>query len=81
MAAADKLLEKMRRNPKADWTIADLQNIAKRNGIGWRAAGGSHVIFLPERGPTITVPARRPIKPVYVEKFVEMIDKVRSEGQ
>jgi hypothetical protein len=80
MAVRDKLLERMRRNPKADWTMADLKPIAEYHGIPWRAFGGSHVTFYPPGGH-LTVPARRPIKPVYVQQFVRMIDSVRSQRQ
>jgi hypothetical protein len=78
MAARDKLLEAMRRNPRADWRIDDFKSLAKQHGIEWRAPGGSHVIFVSSLG-VVSVPARRPVKPVYVKQFVEMIDRVRSE--
>jgi len=79
MALRDKVLENMRRNPRADWRIEDLKVLAKRHGIAWRAPGGSHVVFMPARSPILTVPARRPIKPVYVMLFVEMVDRARNE--
>jgi hypothetical protein len=75
MASRSKLLEKMRRNPRGDWQIADLKAIADHYNIAWRSPGGSHVVFVGD-GTILTVPARRPIKPVYVKLFVEMIDKV-----
>jgi len=33
------------------------------------------VVFVAANGGVLTVPARRPIKPVYVKQFVEMIDR------
>ncbi len=78
MAARDKLLDRMRRNPRADWKIGDLQALARHFGIEWRSPGGSHVVFVMLGGATVTVPARRPIKPVYVKAFVEAIDRIRS---
>ena len=75
MASRDKLLEKMRRNPRGDWQIDDLKAIADHYDIAWRSPGGSHVVFVSSDGCVLTVPARRPIKPVYVKLFVEMIDK------
>jgi hypothetical protein len=75
MASRDKLLEKMRRNPRGDWQIAELKAIAAHYGIASRSPGGSHVVFVSGDGSILTVPARRPIKPVYVKMFVEMIDK------
>lgn len=77
MAARDKLIEQMRRNPMADWRIDQMKTIADHYEILWRAPGGSHVVFLPASGSVLTVPARRPIKPIYVKMFVEMIDRAR----
>ncbi len=77
MAVRLKLLEKMRRNPRGDWTIEDFKAIAAHYQIEWRSPGGSHVVFVAARasGDVLTVPARRPIKPVYVKQFIEMIDR------
>ena len=75
MASRSKLLEKMRRNPRGDWQIGDLKAIAAHYRIVSRSPGGSHVVFVSGDGHLLTVPARRPIKPIYVKMFVEMIDK------
>ena len=75
MASRSKLLEKMRRNPRGDWQIGDLKAIAAHYGIVSRSPGGSHMVFMSDDGRLLTVPARRPIKPIYVKMFVEMIDK------
>jgi hypothetical protein len=75
MAVRLKLLEKMRRNPRGDWKIEDFKAIAAHYRIEWRSPGGSHVVFVSGSGMVLTVPARRPIKSVYVKQFVEMIDK------
>jgi hypothetical protein len=45
MSKAEKLLAKMRANPK-DWRIEDLEAVAKRHGIEVRKTGGSHFVFL-----------------------------------
>lgn len=63
----------MRRNPRGDWRIDDLKTVARTHGIPWRSPGGSHVIFLPPKGTVLSVPARRPIKPIYVRLFVAML--------
>jgi predicted RNA binding protein YcfA (HicA-like mRNA interferase family) len=70
---AIKLLAAMRRNP-LDWQLAQLQTVAKQNGIDWRHAGGSHCVFVRPDGKTLPVPARRPIKAIYVNKFVDLVD-------
>jgi hypothetical protein len=75
MAVRLKLLMKMRRNPRGDWTIEDFKAIAAHYQIEWRNPAGSHVVFVSASGAVLTVPARRPIKPIYVKMFVEMIDR------
>jgi hypothetical protein len=78
MAAREKLLDRMRRNPRGDWRLEDFQALALHFGLDKRSSGGSHVVFIAKTGEVLTVPARRPIKPIYVRMFVELIDRVRS---
>lgn len=78
MARIDKLLVAMRRNPRADWRIEQLKTIADRYGVTHRQPGTSHVTFRPPRGDKLTVPAERPIKPVYVRKFLALIDALET---
>ena len=73
MNAAAKLLASMRRNP-LDWQIGDLQAVARQNNLDWRHQKSSHCVFIREDGRTLSVPAHRPIKPIYVRKFVDLID-------
>lgn len=82
MTRKDKLLEKMQRNPKGDWTIADIQRLCQ--GLGWDClpptGGGSHwKIVVPGHEAILTIPARRPIKPVYVRQLVGLIEEVQNE--
>jgi hypothetical protein len=77
MTKTDKLLERMRNNPR-DWSIGDLKTLATRHGIEWRQPGTSHVTFSRRGMAPLTVPAHKPIKPIYVSRFVAMIDDVRS---
>ena len=79
MAKAEKTLEKMRNNPK-DWQIADLEIVANRLGIAMRRGTGSHVSFTHVKWTEIlTVPAHRPIKPIYIKKFVSFIEAIYEE--
>ncbi len=64
----------MKANPKDDWKISDLQGIAKHYGVGYRQPGTSHVTFVTELGTCLTVPAHKPIKPIYIKRFVELIE-------
>ena len=78
MARADKTLEAMRAKPR-DWRIADLETIAAAFGMNVRKSGGSHVVFFHPGVPeALSVPARRPIKPVYIRRFVALVDAVRG---
>jgi hypothetical protein len=78
MTRAEKLLAKMRRQPR-DWSIDDLKTLATRHGLDWRQPGTSHVTFsFPGRTP-LTVPAHKPIKPVYVIRFVALIDAIAGK--
>ena len=80
MTSLDRLLAQMRNNPKGDWRIEQLKAVADRYGIAYRQPGTSHVTFRPPRGDKLTVPARRPIKPVYVRRFLAMLDMLESEN-
>jgi hypothetical protein len=73
MNAAAKLLTSMRRNP-LDWQIGELQTVASQHHIDWRHQKSSHCVFIRKDGRTLSVPAHRPIKPIYVRKFLELVD-------
>lgn len=73
MNTAVKLLVAMSRNP-LDWQLSQLQTVAKQCGIDWRHEKSSHCVFVREDGHTLSVPAHRPIKPVYIRKFIELIE-------
>ena len=73
MNTAAKLVLAMRRNP-LDWQISQIQTVARQNGIDWRQDGTSHCVFVRADGKTLSVPSHRPIKPIYVKKFVELVD-------
>ena len=79
MPGPDKLISRMRRNPRADWRIDQLKAIADYYGIAYRQPGTSHVTFAPEGARGLTVPAHKPIKPVYVRRFVAMIDAIGGD--
>ncbi len=72
MNKATKLLEAMHTNP-LDWRIEQLQTVARQHGIDWRHDGTSHCVFIRSDGVTLPVPAHRPIKPIYIKKFVALV--------
>jgi predicted RNA binding protein YcfA (HicA-like mRNA interferase family) len=80
MSKIDKLLEKMRNNPR-DWGIETLQAIAERYGIVYRQPGTSHVTFRAANGQKVTVPAHKPIKSVYIKQFIALIEDMRGNDE
>jgi len=78
MTKAEKLLSKMRANPR-DWTIDDLKVLAARHGIDWRQPGTSHVTFSHPKAQPLTVPAHKPVKPIYVMKFLTLVEAVEND--
>lgn len=66
----------MRRNPR-DWRIEDLRVVAANVGLIVQPGKGSHVRFSHSRlSMLIVIPARRPIREVYVRRFIRLIDEV-----
>ena len=79
MSKAYKKLLSMKANPQNDWRIEDLEALAKRYRIDYRQPGTSHVTFSCSNGLCLTVPAHKPIKAVYIKKFIWMIEAVQKE--
>lgn len=78
MSSADKKLDRMRNNP-AGWHISDVLALADRYGIEARTTGGSHYVLSHAACPeNLSIPAHRPIKPVYIKLFVMMVNTVRE---
>ena len=75
MSRHDKRLQRMRQNPR-DWRIEEIQSIATALGIEWLHDGGSHVIFRSPCGAHLSIPAHRPIKPIYITKFLALVDSI-----
>ncbi len=55
--------------------------VADENGVEWRrpGRGGSHVIFGVSGVREIaSVPAKRPIKPIYIKHFLALIEAAQE---
>lgn len=76
---AYKKLEKMRANPR-DWRIDDLKVIAVHFGLSYRQPGTSHVTFRGPDGRKLTVPAKRPIKPIYIKLFLDWMGEMEKKS-
>ncbi|MCH8489249.1 MAG: hypothetical protein LAT81_04875 [Oceanicaulis sp.] len=73
-AKTPKLLSAMAANPRNDWRIEQLVSVAEKIGLAVHPPkGGSHYVFSSDqvRETHLTVPYKRPIKPVYVRLFAE----------
>lgn len=53
------------------------QSVASENHVAWRrpGRGGNHVIFsAPGVREIVSVPSKRPIKPIYIKQFLALVD-------
>lgn len=78
----DKLLERMRANPR-DWRIKDVAALCAAFGVACTPPRkGSHYKLKHEsRAEMLTIPARRPIKPVYIADLVRYIEVVSGDRE
>ena len=77
MARGNKLLERMRANPR-DWRIADVGTLCSAFALDFDSpAGGSHYgVSDPTQERHVTIPFARPIKSVYIKRLVGFVDAV-----
>ena len=76
MSRTIRTLSAMRSSP-VGWRIHDLEKIARAVGVTVRKPRGSHVVFThPQMRELLTVPAKRPIKPIYVRRFVAWVEAI-----
>jgi hypothetical protein len=81
MGRGEKRIEEMRANPAGDWQMDDVRVVCREFGIGLLAprSGGSHYkVTHPSQQEVLTIPARRPIKTVYIRRLVEYVDAVKD---
>ena len=78
MGKIEKLIQRMRNNP-LNWRIEDIKMLAQRYHIDFRQPGKSHVTFRFPSGQKLTVPAHKPIKPVYIKQFIELFDEEQKK--
>jgi len=82
LSKADKVLDAMRSNPRDDWRINDFEVVCKAHesqGVRFLPpTRGSHFKVRFPTGDVLTIPARRPIKPIYVKRFVSIMDSIKE---
>ena len=76
-----RLLERMRENPQGDWTIADIERLCREVGLTVTPPRRrSHYnVRDPGSGATLTIPAHRPVRPVYISALVALADRFREQ--
>jgi predicted RNA binding protein YcfA (HicA-like mRNA interferase family) len=60
------------------WTVKDAEKVCRNFGLEWqRASRGSHyIVSHPKIEGLLPIPAKRPIKPIYIMLLAQMIDAV-----
>jgi len=84
MSQGKKRFERMAGNPKGDWRIEDIEVAAEAHGCTCDppSGGGSHyTVSRPGVAEILTIPARKPIKPVYIRLFVDYIKRHAAEAK
>lgn len=84
MSRAERLLEGMRCNPNDDWTIQQIKTVSRHfehlGVIFMPPTRGSHFkVTHSNTMEILTIPAHGRIKPVYIKRFVSMIDSIIEE--
>jgi len=79
MVKADKLLDRLRANPR-DWRIEDVVTVCEAAGVACTAPrkGSHYKVKHDSQVAILTIPAHRPIKPVYIRELIRFIDAVRG---
>jgi hypothetical protein len=76
---ASDLFQRMKRNPAGDWSIRDVEQLCEEFRASCRppSGGGSHYkVSHVSHHEILTVPFRRPIKPVYIRKLIRFLESV-----
>ena len=79
MANAAKLLDRMRGNPR-DWRIEEIITVCEAFGVACTAPrkGSHYKVKHASVIEILTIPAHRPIKPVYIRDLIKFIDAVQG---
>lgn len=77
MGQREKLLERMRNNPK-DVTFDDLDKLLQWHGFQRRTSSGSHQVYTRPGSNPLTVPKARPLKAVYVRQALALIESLQE---
>lgn len=70
------LLDQMRRNPRGDWTMQDIVRVCAEHDLVCSAPkrGSHYKVSRPGFATILTIPFKRPVKPVYIRLLIQLID-------
>jgi hypothetical protein len=76
MVKKQSLLARMRANPVGDWMISDVEKLCREHGLIFSppSGGSHHFVSSPFIQGSLSVPARRPIKAIYIKQLVSLCD-------
>ncbi len=74
MSKAEKLLQQMKSNPKADWTPNNIKTLCKAFDLTLRQRGTSHAVLTNAIGQHLTIPMHKPVKPLYIKYLIKLIE-------
>jgi hypothetical protein len=80
--AVPELLVRMRSKPAGDWRIEHVRTLCRQCGLQCSppSGGGSHYkVSAPGIPDILTIPARRPIKPVYIRLLAKLAARVLEQ--
>ncbi|RLA72391.1 MAG: type II toxin-antitoxin system HicA family toxin [Epsilonproteobacteria bacterium] len=79
MSKIEKLIKKLRNNPK-DTNINTIKKILDKYELEYIWGKGDHLnVKHPLADYILTIPAHKPIKPIYIMKLLQMIDEINGE--
>jgi hypothetical protein len=80
VSRAEKLLRDMRNNPGGDWQIGQIERLCHAFDLELAAPtrGSHYTVRHASQARILTIPFRRPIKPVYIRELIAFIDAVED---
>ncbi|MFA7271064.1 MAG: type II toxin-antitoxin system HicA family toxin [Sterolibacterium sp.] len=80
MSKAQKILAAMENNP-LNWVMEQVETVAKAFGLTVHRPGGSHHIVRHANGKKLSIPAHRPIKPIYIRQLVRLVKFSKGDDE
>jgi predicted RNA binding protein YcfA (HicA-like mRNA interferase family) len=77
MSKAEKLLQRMKSNPKADWIPDNIKTLCNSFGLVLLQRGTSHAVLTNRKGEHLTLPMHKPVKPLYINRLIELIENAQ----